>query len=96
MFRVEHFELLEEALQALGLPFVVLGNGRLLVTTPRNTTIEIGDGYAVFEKLDEDTLNDVRRAYTRQTLEQVARKNRMRIVEDPNDRDHIVMRSYAA
>lgn len=93
-FHAQNFDLLREAADSLGLKYVMTERGTMFVNTPRYTMIELGAGKAKLDEKDLPTLNALKRAYTRCTIHEVAREHRMVVVEDEEDPDHLILRSY--
>lgn len=94
-FPVEHYDLLGESLDRLRLPYLVQRDGQLLVTVDGRETITIGNGVVRMDPRHQEALNGIKRAYTRRVIEEVAGARRMTIIDDPDDPDHITLRSYA-
>lgn len=93
-FHAKNTDLLKETLTAKGYRFVQLSDGRIGINTPRGTMITVGNGTADYQKADEATLNAIRVAYTHANIRRLAQEERMTVIEDPEDPDHLIIRSY--
>ncbi len=89
-FNATNKSILEAALTSLGYQFYYTNN-QMHIKTP-NGEIIIANGKATMNQTLQDTLNNIKQAYSKKTIEQVARKYKFTMTNRDNNK--IILRRY--